>query len=104
MQFEPLLESNLIPEIQVQDGKYKILRRRVAILVGQWSTIQKSRVRPLYYQVFQFLLNKDDPLNDHVVRVAAGRRVGQAVDAWEFDANELTPYASNLLTIMMALV
>jgi len=105
LQFKTLLESNLIAEVQVQNPEYRILRRRIAILVGQWSTVQDAHgTRPVYYQLFQFLLNKEDPLNDQVVRVAAGRELGKAVDAWEYDANEFLPFADDLISRLMGLV
>ena len=100
-----MLESNLIPEVQISNPEYKVIRRRIAILVGQWSTIQDAQgSRPIYYQVFQFLLNKDDPINDQVVRVAAGRELGRAVNAWEYNAKEFMPFADDLLARLMSLV
>lgn len=105
LQFKELLESNLIPEIQIPNPEYKVIRRRIAKLVGQWSTIQDSQgCRPIFYQVFQFLLNKEDSLNDQVVRVAAGRELGNAVNAWEYEAKEFMPYADILLSRLMSLV
>lgn len=105
LDFKNLLLSHLVPEIQIQNPQYKILRRRIAILVGQWSTIEESNgCRPIYFQVFQFLLNKDDPLNDQVVRVSAGRQLSRAVDAFETTAEDFIPYADSTLTQVMGLI
>lgn len=105
LQFKELLESNLITEVQVQNPEYRILRRRIAILVGQWSIVQDAHgARPIYYQLFQFLLNREDRFNDQVVRVAAGRELGRAVDAWEYDATEFLPFADDLIAKLMGLV
>jgi DNA-binding protein len=105
LDFKSLLLSHLVPEIQIQDPQCKILRRRIAILVGQWSTIEDSKgCRPIYFQVFQFLLNKEDPLNDQVVRVSAGRQLSRAVNAFECTAEDFLPYAENILTQLMILI
>jgi len=105
LDFKSLLLSHLVPEVQIQNPQYKILRRRIAILVGQWSTIEDSKgCRPIYFQVFQFLLNKDDPLNDQVVRVSAGRQLSRAVDAFECKPEDFMPYAESILTQLMILV
>ena len=42
------------------------------------------------------MLNKDDSLNDQVVR--------RAVNAWEYDAKEFMPFADDLLSRLMSLV
>jgi DNA-binding protein len=105
LDFKSFLVSHLVPEVQIPDLQYKILRRRISILVGQWCTIETSpESRPLYFQLFQFLLNKDDPINDQVVRVSAGRQLSRAVDAYECTAQDILPYADSVLTEVMALV
>ena len=105
LDFDSLLVSNLVPEVQVQDAQYKVLRRRIAILLGNWVTIRVSKEhRPLVYQIFQHLLNQEDPLNDQVVRVTAGRQLKHVVDAWEFEAQQFFPFAADILSRVMALV
>jgi hypothetical protein len=56
------------------------------------------------YQVFQHLLNKDDPLNDLVVRITAGRQLRHVFDPWEFTPKRFMPYAQAILGSLMALV
>lgn len=74
--FDRFLTSTLVNDVQQTGQGYKVLRRRIAILIGQWITIKISDSnRPLVYQLFQHLLNKNDETNDHVVRVTAARYV-----------------------------
>jgi hypothetical protein len=105
LDFDALLTSNLVAEVQVEEPQYKVLRRRIAILLGQWVTIRVSKDnRPLVYQIFQHLLNPDDQLNDQVVRVTAGRQLKHVVDAWEFESQPFLPFIDAILTRLMALV
>ena len=104
LDFATVLNSTLIPEIQVQQPGYNILRRRIAILLGQWLTIKEGLDRPLVYQLFQYLLDKDDKLNDQVVRVTAARQLKNVVDPFEFTAETFMPYAPSILARVMALI
>jgi hypothetical protein len=105
LDFDHLITSNLVPEVQMQDPQYKIIRRRIAIILGQWITVQVSKEnRRLVYQIFQHLLNKEDPLNDQVVRVTAGRQLKHVVDAWEFETDQFLPFAADILSRLMALI
>ena len=89
--------------MQVHQPGYNILRRRVAIILGQWLPVKEGLDRPLVYQIFQHLLDKSDHLNDQVVRVTAGRQLKNIVDPFEFAAEAFMPYAPNILGRMMEL-
>ena len=60
--------------------------------------------RPLVYQIFRHLLNKDDRFNDQVVRVTAGRQLKNVVDPFEFEAESFIPYASSILGSLLQLI
>jgi hypothetical protein len=49
-------------------------------------------------------MDKNDPLNDQVVRVTAGRKFKDVADEWEFQADNFLPYAPVMLDRLMALV
>ena len=123
--FDGFLTSTLINDVQQTGQGYKVLRRRIAILIGQWITIKVSDSnRPLVYQLFQHLLNKDDETNDHVVRVTAARYViilkvviGKVhrsltsfrqfkviVDDFGFVPEGFLPYAQNTLDLIIGLL
>ena len=106
LDFATFLDSTLVSEVQIQGaGSYvNILRRRIALLLGQWTPIKEGLNRPLIYQIFQFLLDKDDKTNDIVVRVTAGRQLKSVIDPWEFTAEDFMPFAPTLLGRMMALI
>lgn len=104
LDFETFLELTLIPEIQVQQRGYNILRRRIAIVLGQWLVVKNGMNRSLVYQIIQYLLNKEEKLNDQVVRVTAGRQLKNIVDPFEFTAEPFMPFAPIILGRIMALV
>ncbi|KAK7514031.1 armadillo-type protein [Phyllosticta citriasiana] len=105
LDFDSFIRSTLVQEVQKQKPGYSVLRRRIAILLGQWITIKVSEEsKPLVYQIFQHLLNKNDPLNDHVVRVTAGRQLKNIADDWEFSIEAFLPHAPDTLGHLMALI
>ena len=103
--FKALLSSNLIPEVQVSNPEYKIIRRRIAILVGKWATFEDIKgCRPIFFQLFDFLLNPADSINDQVVQVSAGRQLKYAVDSYEFTPELFLPYIDTIMERLMSLI
>ena len=105
LDFDGFISTVLIQEVQIQKPGYYILRRRIAILLGQWISVKVSESsKPLVYQIFQHLLNQDDSLNDQVVRITAGRTFATIANDWGFDAALFMPYAQTILTQLMMLI
>ncbi len=102
--FGQFLNNTLVQEIQISKPGYNILRRRAAIVLGQWLPVKEGLNRPLVYQIFQYLLDKGDQLNDQVVRVTAGRQLKNVLDPFEFAAEPFMPYVPNILGSLMALI
>lgn len=102
--FGHFLNNTLVQEVQIPQSGYNILRRRAAVILGQWLPVKEGLNRPLVYQIFQHLLDKRDQLNDQVVRVTAGRQLRNVVDPFEFAAGPFMPYVPNILGSLMALI
>jgi len=102
--FANFLNSTLVQEIQVQNPSYRILRRRISIVLGQWLPVREGLNRTLVYQIFQHLLDNNDRLNDQVVRVTAGRQLHNVIDPFEFTAEGFMPFAPPILSSMIALI
>ena len=95
----------MVPEVQIQDQAYKLLRRRVSLVLGQWSPIKYGEMNTdALFQIFQHLLNREDPLNDLVVRITAGRQLRNVLEPYEFASAHFMPYAQSTLGNLMALV
>jgi hypothetical protein len=105
LDFDPFLTSTLVQEVQAQGEGYNILRRRIAILVGQWVTVKISvPVRPTVYEIFQFLLDPNNEGNDLVVRITAARNLRLVIDEWDFKRDDFMPYAAVVLQRLMGLI
>ena len=105
LDFDSFLASTLVVEVQKQRPGFHLLRRRIAILIGQWIVVEVSRPsRAVIYEIFRHLLNGEDPLNDQVVRVTAARQFKIVADEWEFDIEAFAPHAPELLSRLMSLV
>ena len=72
-------------------------------MLGQW-TLVKDVNRSLVYQVFRHVLNRDDSLNDLVVRVTAGRQLKNVVDNWDVQIEQLLPHAEGILGQLIPLI
>ncbi|KAL4922715.1 armadillo-type protein [Aspergillus aurantiobrunneus] len=105
LDFISFLQTTLVPEVQIQDPGYNVLRRRIAILLGQWVPVKSSEVNwDSIYQIFQHLLNSQDQLNDLVVRITAGRQLKPILDVFEFTPTGFRPYATSIFQNLMSLV
>lgn len=103
--FDNFLASTLVNDIHQTGDQYKILRRRIAILIGQWVTIRISvSNRPLVYQIFQYMLNSQDQTNDQVVRVTAARQFKHVVDDFSFASEDFIPFAESFLSRLLGLI
>ncbi|OAK94196.1 ARM repeat-containing protein [Phaeosphaeriaceae sp. SRC1lsM3a] len=103
--FDAFIENTLAVEAGKQKPGFNIIRRRIAIIISQWIAIKVAKEKkPLVYQIFQHLMDKNDPLNDQVVRVTAARKFKDVADEWEFQADNFLPYAPTILDRLMALV
>ena len=102
--FGSFLNNTLVEEVQISRSGYNILRRRAAVVLGQWLPVKDGLNRPLVYQIFQHLLDKRDQMNDQVVRVTAGRQLKNVVDPFEFVPESFMPYVPNILSSLMALI
>ena len=105
LDFNAFVDSTLVTEVQIQEQGYNILRRRISIVIGQWVPVKTKdlNMTPIY-QIFHHLLNKQDPLNDIVVRVTAARQLKHVLDPFGFSPEEFMPYAPSILQNLMSLI
>ncbi|KAM5447134.1 hypothetical protein McanMca71_003770 [Microsporum canis] len=105
LDFNSFLVSTLVPEIQIPEPGYNILRRRISVILGQWVPVKPNEIdKASVYGIFQHLLDKNDPINDQVVRVTAGRRLRQVLDPFEFSAEQFQPFSTSILQSLMQLI
>ena len=102
--FNDFLSGTLAQEVRLNQPAYNILRRRIAIVLGQWVPVKDGLNRPLVYQIFQHLLEKQDPLNDLVVRITAGRQLRNIILPFEFTIDGFQPCCAPIISHLMALI
>ncbi|KAK2594260.1 hypothetical protein QQS21_008039 [Conoideocrella luteorostrata] len=103
--FDDMLSSTIAHDAQQQGGLYKVLRRRVAILISQWAPVKLADIsRPLVYQIFQHFLNPNDDTNDLVVRITAARQLRWITDELGFSVEAFLPYTADVLSQLIQLV
>jgi hypothetical protein len=105
LNFDQFLHETLVNEIQAVHPGYNIIRRRVAIMIGQWVSVRIAiDSRPTVYKIIQHLLNREDPLNDLVVRLTAAHNLKNCVDEWDFRLDAFLPFVDDLFQKLMALI
>jgi hypothetical protein len=105
LDFDKFIHETLVNEIQVTSPGYYIIRRRVSIIIGQWVSVKISAdSRTTLYKIFQHLLNRDDPMNDLVVRLTAAQNMKRCVDEWDFRLDAFLPYVDDMFQKIMSLI
>lgn len=105
LDFNAFLLQTLAAEVQIKQPHYNLIRRRIAIVLGQWVPVKpESLDRPAIYQIFTYLLSKNDELNDMVVRVTAGRQLRLVLEPFEFKYSDFAPFAPHIFQSLMLLI
>ena len=105
LDLDTLLESGLINDAQGQGGLYKVLRRRIAILISQWAPVKMAdSSRPVVYRIFHHFLNPSDDTNDLVVRITAARQLRCIADELGFSVEAFLPYTADVLSQLIQLI
>ncbi|XP_047739577.1 importin-11 [Hyalella azteca] len=100
--FDMLFTTHLVHELKITDSNYRILRRRIIWLVGQWTDVRFSAEnRPLLYEACIHLLSTD---SDFVVRYYTAMTLRTAIDDFDFDRKCFVPYLSSVVTLLFNLL
>ncbi|XP_076859386.1 importin-11 isoform X2 [Brachyhypopomus gauderio] len=99
--FDEWFRNQLRGELQVPHHRYKVIRRRVIWLIGQWISVKfKSELRPLLYEAVLSLLQ--DP--DLVVRIETATTIKLAVDDFEFRTEQFLPFLQSIFALLFQLL
>ena len=104
LDFDLFLRHTLTQESQTDQPGCGILKRRIAIILGQWLPVKDGLDRPLVYQIFQHLLDKNIPSNDLVVRITAGKHLKNVIIPFDFRFEQFEPFATTILHRLVALI
>ncbi|XP_040277260.1 importin-11 [Bufo bufo] len=99
--FDEWFKSQLLGELQITHDRYKLLRRRVIWLIGQWVSVKfKADLRPSLYQAILQLLQD----HDLVVRIETATTLKLAVDDFEFMTEHFLPYLESIFSLLFQLL
>ncbi|KAL1117813.1 hypothetical protein AAG570_004128 [Ranatra chinensis] len=100
--FDNWFKTTLRAELGVQGGNYRILRRRVAWLLGKWTGVKlSSELHPLLYSSMMVLL---EPSEDMVVRLTAANTIRTVVDDFEFSTETFLEYLEPMFRLLFTLL
>lgn len=99
--FNQWFENQLLAELQVTHDRYKLIRRRVIWLIGQWTSVKfRPDLRPLLYEAILNLLQDQDL----VVRIETATTLKLAVDDFEFSTEQFLPYLESIFSLLFQLL
>ncbi|XP_078037262.1 importin beta11 [Augochlora pura] len=100
--FDQWFSTTLKEELKIRNNNYRIIRRRVCWLIGQWSSIKLSRgLRPMVYELMVEVLSPEEDLG---VRLAASDALKLIIDDFQFNPEEFSPYLEPACTLLISLL
>uniref|UniRef100_A0A8C6PNF4 Importin-11 n=1 Tax=Nothobranchius furzeri TaxID=105023 RepID=A0A8C6PNF4_NOTFU len=100
--FDQWFKNQLLGELQVTHHRYKLIRRRVIWLIGQWISVKfKSDLRPLLYELILGLMQ--DP--DLVVRIETATTLKlNILLGFGFLTEQFLPYLESIFGLLFQLL
>ncbi|GJJ07307.1 hypothetical protein Clacol_001508 [Clathrus columnatus] len=101
LDFDQWMQKNLIPEAQETNPNYRIIKRRIAWVVGRWLGDESRHTSaPLVWQLLRHLLQDRSSSSDPVVRLSAAVALTQCLDTTTFDINLFLPFVGDFVTLL----
>lgn len=100
--FDQWFTNTLTQELKIKHNNYRVIRRRVSWLIGNWTGIKLSRdLRPALYDCVTSLLGQDE---DMAVRLTASTSLRHAIDDFEFNSEQFKPYLDTAFNLLFNLL
>lgn len=81
---------------------YRVIRRRVAWLIGVWTGVKlSSELRPALYSMTLLLLQSDE---DIAVRLTASSTLQHVIDDFEFNTDQFLPFLESSFALLFTLL
>ncbi|KAL5615454.1 uncharacterized protein BROUX77_001291 [Berkeleyomyces rouxiae] len=102
--FDEFVTKNLAADSQIQNPLARILRRRIGILLRQFTPLNIApTTKPVMYQILRNFMNPNDPSNDVVVQLTAGRELRFVLDDIDFQPEPFLPMTPDVLSALVSL-
>uniref|UniRef100_A0A8C3G460 Importin-11 n=1 Tax=Cyclopterus lumpus TaxID=8103 RepID=A0A8C3G460_CYCLU len=103
--FDQWFKNQLLGELQVSHHRYKLIRRRVIWLIGQWISVKfKSDLRPLLYEVILSLMQDPDLVVRQLQTFVLILNSRSPVDDFEFRTEQFLPYLESIFGLLFQLL
>lgn len=90
LDFDAWFSGQLLNELKIDSDNFRILRRRIIWLLGEWAGVKFSRdLRPLAYEACLHLLR---PSEDMSIRLASSSTLSILVSDFDFAPEAFLPY------------
>ncbi|XP_043468445.1 importin-11 [Leptopilina heterotoma] len=100
--FDQWFSTTLKEELKIKSNHYRIIRRRVCWLIGRWTCIKLSvELRPELYGLMVEALSPDEDLG---VRLAANDALKLAIDDFQFNTEDFSPFLEPAFSLLFALL
>ncbi|KAK6098360.1 hypothetical protein MT418_002396 [Batrachochytrium dendrobatidis] len=102
LDFADWTRTHLVHEVSRKEPEFKIIRRRVACIIGQWVQVKAPEdLRSTLYQILLSLMDRDEDL---VVRLSAVINLQRCVDDFDFQPQSFQPYLESNVTAFIQLL
>ncbi|XP_043518206.1 importin-11 [Frieseomelitta varia] len=100
--FDQWFSTTLKEELKIRSNNYRIIRRRVCWLIGRWTSVKLSaELRPELYKLMVEVLSPEEDLG---VRLAASDALKLAIDDFQFNPEEFSPYLEPAFSLLFSLL
>ncbi|XP_014473322.1 PREDICTED: importin-11 [Dinoponera quadriceps] len=100
--FDQWFSTTLKEELKIRNNNYRIIRRRVCWLIGQWTSIKLSaELRP---DVYMLMVEALSPTEDMGVRLAASDALKKAIDDFQFNPEEFAIFLEPAFSLLFTLL
>ena len=104
--FDALFTGTLVAELTNTHEAYRIVRRRICELIGQWASVRFDKTGKLGLRtgLYQLMVNLLGPGEDLVVRITAMGTLKSVVNDFGFQADEFLPHLNGVMGALFQLL
>uniref|UniRef100_A0A182XWD3 Importin N-terminal domain-containing protein n=2 Tax=Anopheles stephensi TaxID=30069 RepID=A0A182XWD3_ANOST len=100
--FDEWFSQQLLEELKFKSHNFRIIRKRIIWLVGQWTCVRFSKaLRP---QVYRACLELLQPTEDLAVRLTASKSLRSIMDDFEFVAEQFVEFLEPTIALLFGLL
>lgn len=100
--FDNWFTSQLLYELKIQGSDFRVLRKRIVWLMGQWTGVKFSKeLRPMVYKACLELLQ---PTEDIVVRLTTSKTLKIVLEDFDFCAEQFLEFLEPSFTLLFHLL